>query len=51
MGKVQFPFSRSLVLLFYTFLFWKEDWELSYNSIKFRDFPDISEFPKIPDLA
>ena len=22
--------------------FWKEDWTLGYNSMKFRDFPDIT---------
>ena len=29
---------------------WEEDWALSYNSIKFWDFPDISYFPKILSL-
>ena len=28
-------------------LFWKEDWVLGYNSMKFKDFLDFSYFPKI----
>ena len=40
--KVKFPFSRSFVLVLTKFSFWKEDWALGNNSIKFKDFPDIS---------
>ena len=44
MGKVQFPFLRSflLVLVLTKCLLWKEDWALGYNAMKFRDFHDIS---------
>ena len=28
------------------FSFWKEGWALDYNSIKFRNFHDISSDPK-----
>ena len=30
--------------------FWQGDWALGYHSIKFRQFPDISQFPKIVSL-
>ena len=32
------------------FLFWEEDWALIYNSMKFWDFPDLYQFPKILSL-
>ena len=41
-GKVQFLFFSSFLLVLTKFLFWEEDWALGYNSMKFRDFPDIS---------
>ena len=31
-------------------LFWQEDWALGYPSMKFRHFPDISQFPKVLSL-
>ena len=34
-GKVQFLFSRSLLLALTKFSFWEEDWALSYTSTKF----------------
>ena len=34
-GKVQFLFSRSLLLVLTKFSFWKEDWALGYTSMKF----------------
>ena len=42
MGKVQFPFSSSFVLVLTKFSFWQEDWALGYNSTKFKDLPDKS---------
>ena len=44
--KFNFCFSGSIA----NFLFWQKDWALGYNSMKFSDFPDISEFRKIPSL-
>ena len=32
------------------FFFGGGDWVLGYNSMEWGDFPDISEFPKIPSL-
>ena len=34
-GKVQFLFSRSLLLVLAKFSFWEEEWALGYNSMKF----------------
>ena len=34
-GKVQFLFSRSLLLVLTKFSFWEEDWALGYTSMKF----------------
>ena len=34
-GKVQFLFFSSFLLALTKFLFWKEDWALGYNSMKF----------------
>ena len=41
-GKVQFSFSSSSELVLAKLSFWGKDWILSYNSMKFRDFLDIS---------
>ena len=41
-GRVQFLYFRSFLLVLTKFLFWKEDWALGYNSMKFLDFSDIS---------
>ena len=42
-GKVQFVFFSSFLLVLTKFSFWEEDWALGYNSMKFWDFPDISQ--------
>ena len=34
-GKVQFLFSRSLLLVLTKFSIWEEDWPLGYTSMKF----------------
>ena len=41
-------YGKSSVLCYYgkKNLFWEKDWALSYNSMKFWHFPDISSFPK-----
>ena len=39
----QFRFLSSLLLVPTKFLFLGRDWALGYNSMKFRDFPDLSE--------
>ena len=49
MGKVEFLFSSSFLLVSTKFSFWEEDWALGYNSIKFWDL-DVSQFPKIPSF-
>ena len=41
-GKVQFLFSRSLLLVFTKFTFWTEDWVLGYNSVKFWHYSELS---------
>ena len=41
-GKVQFLFFSSFLLVSTKFSFWEEYWALGNNSIKFRNFPDIS---------
>ena len=30
--------------------FWEEDWSLSYSFMKFRDFPDLSQFSRVQGL-
>ena len=50
MGKVQFLFFRTFVSVLTKFSFFKEDWALGYNLCSFRDFTDISLFPKILSL-
>ena len=50
MRKAQFPFFKSLFLALAKFSFWKEDWELGYNCMKFWDSSNISRFPKILSL-
>ena len=30
--------------------FWEEDWSLSYSFMKFRDFPDLSQFSRVRGL-
>ena len=50
MRKVQFPFFKSLFLALAKFLFWKEDWKLGCNYMKFWDSSNISWFPKILSL-
>ena len=45
MGKVQVLFLRSFVIVLTKFPFWRKDWALGYDSMKFRDFLDISKFP------
>ena len=47
MGKVQFLFFSNFLQVLATFTFWEEDWALGYNSMKSRDFPEMSYFPKI----
>ena len=44
MGKVQFIFFSSFLLVLRKFLFWEEDWAVGNNSISFLDFSDISQF-------
>ena len=34
MGKVQFQFSKSFLLVLTKVLFWEEDWALGYNYIR-----------------
>ena len=46
MGKVQFLFFSSFLLVSTKFSFWEKDWALGYNSMKFLDL-DVSWFPKI----
>ena len=42
MGKVQFQFLNSFLLLLTKFSFWEEDWALGYNSMKIWDLRNIS---------
>ena len=46
MGKVQFQFLNSFLLVLIKFSFWEEDWALGYNCMKIWDV-NISLFPKI----
>ena len=41
-GKVQFLFLKSFLLVLTKLSFLRGDWTLSYHSMKFRQFPDIS---------
>ena len=41
MEKVQFLFFKGFLLVLTKFSFWEEGWRLGYNSMKFRDFPEI----------
>ena len=50
MEKFQFPFLRSFALALTKFSFERKDCALGYNSMKFRGFPDFSQFPKILSL-
>ena len=45
MGKVQALLLRSFVIVLTKFSFWRKDWALGYDSMKFGDFLDISKFP------
>ena len=49
-GKVQFLFSRSLLLVLTKLSFLGEDWALGYNSMKFGHYFQLSYFPKILNL-
>ena len=40
-GRFQFLSFSNFLLVLTKFLFWEEDWTLGYNSMKFRDFPDL----------
>ena len=40
--KKQFLFFNSCLLVLTKFSFWKKDWTLGYNSMKFLDFHDVS---------
>ena len=42
MGKVEFLFFKSCLLVLTKFSSWQGDWALGYYSMKFRQFPDIS---------
>ena len=42
MGKVQFPFFSSFLVILTKFSFWERGWALGYISMKFSDLPDIS---------
>ena len=46
-GKVQFLFSRSILLVLTKFSFWEEDWALRYNSMNF----DVLIFPNFSRSA
>ena len=46
-GKAQFLFFRKFLLVLKKFSSWEEIWALSYNPVKFWDFPNISYFSKI----
>ena len=45
--KFQFIFFRIFLLVLTIVLLWKEELALSYKSMKFWDFADIFQFPKI----
>ena len=49
-GKVQFLFLRRFVLVLTKFSVQEEDWALGNNSMNFRDFSGICQFPKILTL-
>ena len=38
---------KSILLVLRKLLFWQEDWEIGFHSMKFRHFPHTSQFPKI----
>ena len=48
--KFNFSFSRFFLLVLTKFSYWWEDWALGYHFMRFRDFPDISQFLKILGL-
>ena len=48
--KSGFLFFMSFFLVLKKFTFWEEDWRLGYNSMKFWDFPNISQVPKVLSL-